>query len=220
MLIGNNCEAAQETQFDGARTDAHVASMKARTAVPNAYFIRTIHDVLSLPSCPSACGPDLQPNCGGVCWKEVDRFAPLENQAVKLTGELCYVNDENDGDLHLELGEPGDDCPLMLNPFRLLVVEVTPPFRAKSPAWKALLTESKWTERNFHPEAITSPAQQLSRQHATGIIIRVGGLLMRDTHSEGARSGWEIHPVTRIECQFSPGNWSEFTNISQCIRPQ
>jgi len=150
----------------------------------------------------------------------VNRFAPLESHAVQVVGELCYINPEGDGDLHLELADPVDNCPFGVNPFRLLVVEATPHFQRLHPGWKGLLTESRITGDHHHPEAAVPSSKPLDIKHKIGIVIRVSGLLMRDTHSEGARSGWEIHPITLIECQRTPGVFIEMTAVTDCIRAQ
>lgn len=217
-LIKGVCKTIDETDRDGQRTDAHVAAMKARTAVPERYQEITVTDILKLPSCPTTCPPEKQPICGTVCRRDILRFAKNEQRAVQATGELCYINPEGDGDLHMELADPGTDCPMAINPFRQLIVEATPHFLTSHPAWNELLNreQSKFIGGDHHPEAVipTSPPLRQSRQK--GLLIRVSGLLLRDTHSEGARSGWEIHPITRIECQNVTGEWIEFSRPNDC----
>jgi hypothetical protein len=212
------CRSSEQTEADGRETDAHIAEMKARTEVPEKYERRDVSDILELPSCPNRCSPEVQPNCGTVCLRDVQRTAVLERQAVAVAGELCYIIRDGDGDIHMEIAGPTDDCPMAIDPFRQLVVEVTPFFEAKHPVWAELLgqEQSRWLGRDHHPEAATLSSDPLRRRRANGLLIRVSGLLMRDTHSEGARSGWEIHPITRIECQGIEGRWIEFSRPEDC----
>jgi hypothetical protein len=222
VFMDSSCVTTAETECDGLRTFEHVASMKARLEAPSSYAPTSVAAILQLPSCPTTCSPEKQPNCPGVCWKEIQRFAPIEKQAVQVVAELCYINREGDNDLHMELGEPADEpadgCPMGINPFRQLVVEATPHFQQANPAWAQLLDfqQSRWLGGDHHPEAATSGSPALLRRRTKGMLVRVSGLLLRDTHSEGARSGWEIHPVTHIECEDNGGAWVAFKDKSQC----
>ena len=208
----------EEDEEDGQKTDMHVAAMKARTAVPTSYEELSVPQILALPSCPNACAAANQPNCGTVCWKDVLQSSANEERAVQVVGELCYINKEPDGDLHIELAEPGGDCPMGINPFRQVIVEATPSFLAVHPVWAELLNheQSKWIGGDHHPEAVISTSPPLRMSHASGLLVRISGLLLRDTHSEGARSGWEIHPITRIECRNPSGAWIEFRQTADC----
>ena len=209
VVMENSCVTTAETECDRLRTFEHVASMKARMEDPSSYAPTSVAAILQLPSCPTTCSPEKQPNCPGVCWKDIQRFAPIEKQAVQVVAELCYINREGDNDLHMELGEPAGECPTGINPFRQLVVEATPHFQQANPAWALLLDErqSRWLGDDHHPEAATSGSSALCQSRVKGLLVRVSGLLLRDTHSEGARSGWEIHPITHIECQDNGGAW-------------
>ncbi len=227
VVMDNSCVTIAETECDGLRTFEHVASMKARMEDPSSYAPTSVAAILQLPSCPITCSPEKQPNCPGVCWKDIQRFAPIEKQAVQVVAELCYINREGDNDLHMELGEPADQpadgCPMAINPFRQLIVEATPYFQEKHPGWSELLNreQSRWIGAYYHPEAVTpSSSPPLRPSRAKGLLIRVSGVLLRDTHSEGARSGWEIHPVTRIECQDVSGAWTEFSAPADCANWQ
>jgi len=141
---------------------------------------------------------------------------------VEVEGELCYINKEVDGDLHMELAELGEGCPMDINPFRQLIVEATPWFKSKHSAWSDLLDrgQSRWLDSDHHPEALIPSSPNSIRRREKGLPIRVAGLLMRDTHSEGARSGWEIHPVMRIECEDASGSWVEFSRPTDCVHWQ
>jgi hypothetical protein len=218
-LIANVCTRASDSDCDFARKLLHLADMKHRTVEPPSYAAFSIEEMLALPSCPRTCPQADQPSgCAESCWRDIQKTQDLETKAVQVVGELCYINREGDGDLHLELAGLGDDCPTGINPFKMVVAEATPFFQLRYPSWEALLgkKQSRYLSADHHPEAVVPGSPPLTRLRSRGLTLRVSGLLLRDAHGEGGRTGWEIHPITSLECKGANGEFEPLNDVKQC----
>lgn len=126
--------------------------------------------------------------------------AALERHAVRMEGWVQRMLLSGDGDLHLELAEhrrAEHDRDSVY-----VVAEITPQWRYPRPAWDydSLLVAFR-PNRGGATRWNTGPAR-----------VRISGWLLYDhpydkrvndwmLHRESVRlTGWEIHPVTNIEC--------------------
>ncbi|MFN8586598.1 MAG: hypothetical protein U0704_02265 [Candidatus Eisenbacteria bacterium] len=159
----------------------HLRDMKNRTTVPATYTPWTLADFQALPH-----GATLE------------RRARREAQAVSFEGWNQRMMMAGDGDAHLELVA----TPLTSGGRDTVYVtgEVTPAFR-RSGAWRYdRLLELFRPNRGGQSPWDSGPAR-----------VRVSGWLLYDyqydhaptswslAHSAPRATGWEIHPVTRIE---------------------
>jgi hypothetical protein len=160
----------------------HLRAMKDRDDPPADVRTLTMADFAHLP-------PDLS----------LPRRAALEAHGVRMQGWIQRIVLSADGDLHLELVEkprlPGG------RDTAYVVAEITPPWRRQARAWayESLLVA-------FRPNH-GGPAAWEAGPRA----VRLTGWLLFDPpyhhpvstwlQLNGAprRTGWEIHPVTRIE---------------------
>ncbi len=127
-------------------------------------------------------------------------YAPIEGRGVVLDGYVQYMLRSTDGDTHLELTEhappPGSTSNLYVT------AEITPEWYAGARAWRYEHLLS-----TFRPESggnLTGWGHDPRR-------VRVTGWLLYDFQYDpvgpaGSRppgslriSGWEVHPVTKIE---------------------
>lgn len=171
----------------------HLRAGKARTNAPARYAAWTADSFAALPH-----------------GRPLERYAPLERRGVSLEGWVQRTMLAGDGDLHLEVaptprGENGPDTVYV-------TAEITPQWRRAG----------RWSDGAlvafFRPNrGGVTPWPGGPRR------VRVSGWLLYDfqydrTPTEWAlrnlaarRTGWEIHPVTRLECwDDSLGGWREF----------
>ncbi len=157
----------------------HLRAMKDRTAVPVTYAPYTFRDFLALPHHPPLA-----------------RTAEIENRGVSFVGYVQYMLPSTDGDYHLELAPtPRRGAP----DTTYQTAEITPAFRRPSRTWdyEALIAR-------LHPNhGGVTPWPEGPRR------TRISGWLCYDFQYDVDRlrpekravrlTGWEIHPVTRIE---------------------
>ena len=159
----------------------HLRAMKNRTSAPDSVAAWTMADFEKLPH----------------RWPLAD-YAPLERRAVSLEGWVQRMIGASDGDVHLEVA-----CAPRLpdGPDTLYVTaEITPAWRRGSRTWRwePLLAQ-------FRPNWGGATPWDWGPRRA-----RVSGWLLYDWQYDGVPSGmlrerasrvtgWEIHPVTRIE---------------------
>lgn len=161
---------------------AHLRAMKDRAGAPPSYRPVTLDSLAALPH-----------------GRTLDDYAALENQGVVLTGWVQTTMLASDGDVHLEVvtRAPGPDG----RDSTYATAEITPAWREGSPGWRydSLLVA-------FRPNrGGPTPWDAGPRR------VRVSGWLTYDyqydnlppswalQHGAPRRTGWEIHPVTRIE---------------------
>ena len=138
--------------------------------------------------------------------------AALEQQGVRMEGWVQRVLLSGDGDLHMELAEHRRTA--MDRDTAYVVCEITPQWRYPRRAWDydSLLVA-------FRPNRGGA-----TRWDAGPARVRVSGWLLYDhpydkrvndwmLHRESVRlTGWEIHPVTAIECwDDASQSWQELT---------
>jgi hypothetical protein len=165
--------------------DRHLRDVKERVAVPDTCRTFTFEDFAALPHA-----------------RPLAEFAPLERQAVSLEGYVQAMQLSLDGDYHLAIIRRAD-------PERWLAVppvtgEITPQWMRGSRRW----TGERLNAR-FRPFTKTGGWPGGPRR------ARISGWLLYDfqydepylttrlplqpSPGEGRLTGWEIHPVTRIE---------------------
>lgn len=160
----------------------HLREMKSRTTPPPTLEPVTYAEMSALPRrVPLA------------------QFAPLENRGVALEGYIQNMLRAGDGDLHMEL----EETPRMGGAFDTTYVtaEITP-------AWSR--SHPHWTFGDLAP--VIRPALGGPSSWPGGTRrMRISGWLMYDwqhdepygkhrtKHTAPRLTGWEIHPVTRIE---------------------
>jgi hypothetical protein len=158
----------------------HLRAMKDRVAVPLEITPTSLPAMVALPHA-----------------RPLAEYAALERRGVSLDGYVQHLLRASDGDLHLELvarpvAPTGWDT-------TYVTAEITPGIRRLAPGWSyATLVE------RFHPRlgGVTAWADSTRR-------VRISGWLLYDWQYDrpalpgrpGAErlTGWEIHPVTRIE---------------------
>jgi hypothetical protein len=166
----------------GPAAASHLRRMKERDTAPPATSPVTIADIIALPH-------DLP----------VRERAPYESRGVSLEGWNQRMMSAGDGDVHLEItpavrtAESPDTV--------YVTAEVTPRWRVGHPGWSY--------ERLV--EVFRPNRGGATRWDAGPRRVRVSGWLLYDDQYDrrpsawalahlGVRaSGWEIHPVTRIE---------------------
>jgi len=136
--------------------------------------------------------------------------AALEQQGVRMEGWVQRVLLSGDGDLHMELAEHRRTA--LDRDTAYVVCEITPQWRYARLAWDydSLLVA-------FRPNRGGA-----TRWNAGPARVRVSGWLLYDhpydkrvndwmLHRESVRlTGWEIHPVTAIECwDDASQSWQE-----------
>jgi hypothetical protein len=165
--------------------DRHLREMKERTAAPASLDALTMTDFQALPH-----------------GRPLAEFAALEQRGVSLEGYTQFANIAADGDYHLSLT---DTPPQSLFNHRTVTAEVTPEFSRGS---------ARWTWERLTAEL--RPLSWLLPSWPGGPRrVRISGWLLYDFQYDApflpqkapiipARvhrrlTGWEIHPVTRIE---------------------
>lgn len=157
----------------------HLRAMKDRAGVPAAYTPYAFRDFLALPH-----------------HRPLDETAAIERRGVSFTGYVQYMLASTDGDYHLELAPtPRRDAP----DTTYVTAEVTPAFHDRSRTWdyESLIAR-------LRPNHGGTTAWDTGPRRA-----RISGWLCYDFQYDTDRlppekrairlTGWEIHPVTRIE---------------------
>jgi hypothetical protein len=164
----------------------HLRKMKERRTAPERIVPFTFADFAALPHA-----------------RPLAEYAPLERQGVSLVGYARWMTASTDGDVHLDMtsvAAPGDE-----NEAMPVTAEITPQWHRGSVRWR-------WERMaaEFRP-------------HVWGVAewpggprrVRISGWLMYDFEYDAPYrpsrqpivpgpvsrrlTGWEIHPVTRIE---------------------
>ena len=164
----------------------HLHEMKARATAPDTFAPCTFADFAALPHV-----------------RPLAEYAALEHRGVSLIGYSRSMIPSEDGDFHVDLSP----VPWPRNPDEALPVtgEITPPWHRRSARWR-------WERlaAEFRPHVWGVPSWPKSPRR-----VRLSGWLMYDFEYDapygaprqpltpGPQSrrltGWEIHPVTRIE---------------------
>ncbi len=113
------------------------------------------------------------------------RIAPEERTVYRIRGILKRIRLENDGDMHMVIGDPG-------HPSRTLIAEIPSP----------VFSIGSGLEDRFRRERA-----ELRRHKPAGELVEVTGIGFFDyrphTASGGAGNGFELHPV--IDLLFLKG---------------
>jgi hypothetical protein len=158
----------------------HLRAMKDRTELPPTYEQRDLSSIARLPA-----------------GRPVAEFARLESRGVSVEGYVQKIERARDGDLHLtvvpkpQAGTGRGDG--------YVSVEITPAWQKGSKSWTFdHLADAFGLDRSGHRAAGWRPRR-----------VRLSGWLMYDfmydvlpawVVDRGHRvTGWEVHPVTRIE---------------------
>ena len=185
LLLGEGPLASPEAR--------HLRAMKWRTTAPARVDSVGFADIVALPHVTTLA-----------------QRAALERRGVRLTGWNQRLMLAGDGDVHLEL------TPTPRRPggydTAYVTCEITPRWRARAPGWSWDRLVEAFRPTHGGATAWDGGAQQ----------VRVTGWLMYDyaydhvpspwsiTHGAPRLSGWEIHPVTRIErWDGARGAWAE-----------
>ncbi len=200
--------------FNGADT-RHLRAMKERVVAPAAYAAVTHATIAALPT--------------GL---PRERYAPIERHGATLEGYVQKMFYSVDGDLHLEVTPtervPGaPDTAYVTAEITLLLRRRHPswtyaalydafrPNLGRGPAWDAPTRRvrlSGWLTYDFQYDGVprdTDPLRALWNRFGLRRPYRAGGPV-----SIWPRlSGWEIHPVTRIEV------WDETRGGFAEVRP-
>ena len=160
----------------------HLRAMKDRVAAPTVIAPTSLEGMVALPH-----------------RRPVAEYAAIERRGVSLEGYVQHFMRANDGDFHLEISVR----PVSQGDWNreYISAEITPQVRATSDHW----TYEELVER-LHPLlGGVTPWTDGSRR------VRISGWLLYDWQYDnpplgGQRqksaprlTGWEIHPVTRIE---------------------
>jgi hypothetical protein len=126
-------------------------------------------------------------------------YAPLERRGVVIEGYVKHMLRAPDGDLHLEFTAMQ---PEHGGPMAYVTAEITPVWHRRAPRWSFPSLRAAF--RSGSGGEVTSWETKARR-------VRLTGWLMYDYQFESRRpdlslvppqqreSGWELHPVTRIE---------------------
>lgn len=160
----------------------HLRRQKSRTDAPEAAIPVTITDMQALPR-----------------GRPLAEVAAIEARGVSFEGYVQHLLLAADGDLHLELaptprGPDGPDT-------AYVTAEISPAFRHGSRTWQHEPLRERFRPHRGGPAPWESGARR----------VRISGWLLYDgpydrqpstwslEHAAPRASGWEIHPVTRIE---------------------
>jgi hypothetical protein len=124
-------------------------------------------------------------------------LVPLERHGVRVEGYVLHFGRSRDGDFHLELTPTAS--PAEMRGARYVVTEITPAWRKGSTGWTfERLAEALDPARGSAAAGARAPRR-----------VRISGWLMYDFLYDALPapafdrahrvSGWEVHPVTRIE---------------------
>ena len=175
-----------QSPFSSA-ADRHLRQMKERTTVPSSYEPIRFADFNALPHA-----------------RPLAEYAPLERRGVALEGYVQSMFLSLDGDYHLDVIEQADSTRWIVTPG--VTAELTPQFQRGSKRWsfEALRARLKPFPRSG-PSWPGGPSR-----------VRISGWLLYDFQYDAPyvstrprlvpgqnpprrMTGWEIHPVTRIE---------------------
>lgn len=149
----------------------HLLSQKDRRTIPTRYEPFMWEEFLALPTFPKAYSPD-----------DLRAVAALEAQAVSLEGYIAEVFHPHDGAIRVHLrGAPISPC--------------FPPGQRTGNVVAAIPPSSQPPRTKWHYDVLRGLCGTLHK-------VRVSGWLLYDYEHAGASwraSGWEIHPVTRVE---------------------
>lgn len=160
----------------------HLRAMKDRTAAPSEVTPTSLEAMAALPHARSLAD-----------------YETIERRGVSLEGYVQHLLRASDGDLHLEV---------VANPVSpagwdtaYVTAEITPSVRRSAPGW----SYETLVER-FHPRlgGVTPWADGTRRVRLTGWLL-YDWQYDHPTHpgrpgpAAARLTGWEIHPVTRIE---------------------
>jgi hypothetical protein len=160
----------------------HLRDMKDRTSAPSAYAPMTFADFAALPH-----------------HRPVAEYSAIERRGVSLEGYPQHLFRSSDGDLHLELAETPRVTGARDTVY--LTGEITPQWQRGSERWR------------FEPlvAVLRPPGGGVTTWEGGARRLRISGWLMYDVqydppvsewslaHGAPRLTGWEIHPVTRIE---------------------
>lgn len=126
----------------------------------------------------SIAAPALRPAAG-------ERSSPWETTVYRVRARLLVAHEQLDGDLHLEIADPED-------PRSRMIVEVPAPSEAKGSGF----------EERFRRARVEIREKTRGRRPPGGWPVIVEGVGFFDfTHFQpgASKSGFELHPVLRIE---------------------
>ena len=171
----------------------HLRAMKRRIEPPLEVAPAHLEDFLALPYRPALAAR-----------------AAIERRAVSFEGWTQRIILAGDGDLHLELAP----SPRAAGAYDTAYVtaEITPRWRERAPGWSY----------DRIAEALRPPHGGATAWDGGATHVRISGWLLYDyqydrrpspwtlAHGAPRVSGWEIHPVTRIErWDDARGGWLE-----------
>jgi hypothetical protein len=165
--------------------DRHLREMKERRTAPVSYGAYTFHDFEVLPH-----------------GRPLAEFEALERRGVTLEGYTQFCSIASDGDYHLSLAETP---PQSLFNHRTVTAEVTPEFTRGSTrwAWEPLAAQLRPLSWALPPWPGGPPRVRISGwlmydfQYDAPFLPQKAPILPGPVHRR--LTGWEIHPVTRIE---------------------
>jgi hypothetical protein len=165
--------------------DRHLREMKERITAPPSLAAYTLKDFERLPHGLPLAG-----------------FAALEQRGVSLEGYTQFANIAADGDYHLSLT---DTAPPSLFNHRTVTAEVTPEFTRGSTRWSwerlaAELRPLSWLLPPWPggPRRVRISGWLLyDFQYDAPFLPQRAPIIPAPIHRR--LTGWEIHPVTRIE---------------------
>ena len=165
--------------------DRHLRAMKERTAIPDSFAAYTFEDFARLPH-----------------GRPLAEFAALEQRGVSLECYTQFCSIAGDGDYHLSLSETP---PRTLLNHRTVTAEVTPEFTRGSARWSweplaARLRPLSWVRPPWpggSPRVRVSGWLLYDFQYDAPFLPQKAPILPGPIHPR--LTGWEIHPVTRIE---------------------
>jgi hypothetical protein len=176
---------ANEAPF-ASPAERHLREMKGRRTAPASYAPFTFDSFAALPHV-----------------RPLDEYAPLERRGVSLIGYARWMNTSSDGDYHLDISP--QPAPLGAQWVMPVTGEITAWWRRGSHRWRWERLSAEFREHEWgRDDWPRSPR-----------VVRVSGWLLYDFEYDEPYSskqnlglaeppnrrltGWEIHPVTRIE---------------------
>jgi hypothetical protein len=166
--------------------ERHLRQVKERTTVPERIVPFTFADFVALPH-----------------GRPLAEFAPLEERGVSLEGYMFVASVSSDGDYHLSLADsawttwPGDG--------KTITAEITPQFLRGSTNWSFEALSAALKPLTWYGSWPGGPSKvrisgwlMYDYQYDAPFVKQKAGLLPNSPVS-GRLTGWEIHPVTRIE---------------------
>jgi hypothetical protein len=160
----------------------HLRAMKERAALPPALTAMTVADFAALPHD-----------------RPLAEVAPLERRGAALEGYVQRMVTATDGDIHFELVAPPrvPDAP----DTAYVTAELTPRWRAGRPGWTF---ESLVAALHPNDAGPTPWPSGPLRARLSGWLLYDFQYDQRYGGHDARVSGWEIHPITRIEVWDDP----------------